>query len=122
MINRFKIKIMEKDKIKLNEFIENPEHYFVLLKPALEIRNDIHNIEISVEGYRDLFCMIMDLLKTAKFALDGIEVSIDSTRNAERYVGSLLRIIEMLIPLEEAELLDILYRKHLNEKNKSDSN
>jgi hypothetical protein len=26
---------MEKDKIKLNEFIENPEHYFVLLKPAL---------------------------------------------------------------------------------------
>lgn len=39
--------------------------------------------------------MIMDLLKTAKFALDGIEVSIDSTRNAERYVGNLLRIIEM---------------------------
>ena len=122
MINRFKIKKKKKDKIKLNEFIENPEHYFVLLKPALETRNDIHIIEISVEGYRDLFCMIMDLLKTAKFALDGIEVSIDSTRNAERYVGSLLRIIEMLIPLEEAELLDILYRKHLNEKNKSDSN
>jgi hypothetical protein len=113
---------MEKDKIKLNELIENPEQYFVLLKPALETRNDIHNIEISVEGYRDLFCMIMDLLKTAKFALDGIEVSTNSTINTERYVGSLLRIIEMLIPLEEAELLDMLYRKHLNEKNKSDSN
>jgi hypothetical protein len=113
---------MENDKIKLNEFLENPEHYFVLLKPALETRNDIHNIEISVEGYRDLFCMIMDLLKTAKFALDGIEVSTESTINTERYVGSLLRIIEMLIPLEEAELLDMLYLKHLNEKNKCDSN
>ena len=113
---------MEKDKIKLNEFIENPEHYFVLLKPTLETRNDIHIIEINVQGYRDLFCMIMDLLKTAKFALDGIEVSTESTINTERYVGSLLRIIEMLIPLEESELLDMLYLKHLNEKNKSDSN
>lgn len=113
---------MEKDKIKLNEFIENPEHYFVLLKPSLETRNDIHTIELNVEGYRDLFCMIMDLLKTAKFALDGIEVSTGSTINIERYVGSLLRIIEMLIPLEEAELLDILYRKHLNENNKNASN
>ena len=113
---------MENDKIKLNELIKNPEQYFLLLKPSLETRDDNYIIELKVEGYRDLFCMIMDLLKTAKFALDGIEVSIDSTRNAERYVGSLLRIIEMLIPLEEAELLDILYRKHLNEKNKSDSN
>ncbi|OUD35812.1 hypothetical protein [Flavobacterium sp. FPG59] len=113
---------MEKDKIKLNEFIENPEHYFVLLKPTLETRNDIHIIEINVQGYRDLFCMIMDLLKTAKFALDGIEVSTESTINTERYVGSLLRIIEMLIPLEEAELLDMLYIKYLNEKNKSDFN
>lgn len=113
---------MEKiDKIKLNELIENPEHYFVLLKPTLENRNDVHSIEISVEGYRDLFCMIMDLLNTAKFALDGIEMSTESTINTERHVGSLLRIIEMLIPLEEAELLDMLYRKYLNEKNKSDS-
>lgn len=32
---------MEKDKIKLNEFIENPEQYFVLLKPSLETRDKI---------------------------------------------------------------------------------
>jgi hypothetical protein len=41
------------------------------------------------------------------------------TINTERYVGSLLRIIEMLIPLEEAKLLDALYRKYLNENNKN---
>lgn len=113
---------MEKDKIKLNEFIENPEDYFVLLKPSLKTRNDIHTIELNVEGYRDLFCMITDLLQAAKLALDGIEVSPGSTINIERYVGSLLRIIEMLIPLEEAELLDILYKKYLNENNKNASN
>lgn len=106
---------MGNGKIKLNEFIENPKQYFVLLKPAVETRNDLHNIEINVEGYRDLFCMILDLLKTAKFALDGIDVSMESNINTERYVGSLLRIIEMLIPLEEAELLDRLYQIHLDE-------
>lgn len=66
--------------------------------------------------------MIMDLLKTAKFALDGIEVSMESNINMERYVGSLLRIIEMLIPLEEAELLDRLYQIHLNESKNNVSN
>ncbi|REG94046.1 hypothetical protein [Flavobacterium aquicola] len=113
---------MEKDKIKLNDLIENPEHYFILLKPILEIRNDIHSLEINVDGYRDLFCIIMDLLKTAKFALEGIEVSMDSNLSTTRYVGSLLKIIEMMIPFEESELLDILYRKHLNEKNENASN
>ena len=113
---------MEKDKIKLNELIENPEHYFILLKPVVETRNDIHNIEINVQGYRDLFCMIMDLLKAGMLALDGIEVSTNSPRQAERYVYSLLRIIEMLIPLEEAELLDMLYIKFLNENKKQSAN
>jgi hypothetical protein len=33
-----------------------------------------------------------------------------------------LRIIEMLIPLEEADLLDMLYRKYLKENKKSTTN
>jgi hypothetical protein len=53
------------------------------------------------------------------FALDGME---DSCRHSERYVGSLLKIIEMLIPLEEGELLDILYTKHLEENKKNVAN
>ncbi|RUT67808.1 hypothetical protein D0817_24455 [Flavobacterium cupreum] len=112
---------MENDKIKLSELIENPERYFIMLKPVSETGNDMYTIELNVEGYRDLFCMITDLLKTAELALDGIECGENNVRDAEKYVGSLLRVIEMLIPLEEAELLDLLYRKYLNEKNKSDS-
>jgi len=113
---------MKKNKIKLNDLVENPEHYFIMLKPASKMRNDIHNLEINVQGYSDLFCMIMDLLKAGMLALDGMEVSTNnSPRHVERYVYSLLRIIEMLIPLEEADLLDMLYIKHLNEKNKSGS-
>ena len=78
-------------------------------------------LELKVEGYRDLFCIIMDLLKAGMLALDGVETS-DSTicRDPERYVYSLLRIIEMLIPMEEAALLDMFYRKYLDEKKKSD--
>ena len=78
-------------------------------------------LELKVEGYRDLFCIIMDLLKAGMLALDGVATS-DSTirRDPERYVYSLLRIIEMLIPMEEAALLDMFYRKYLDEKKKSD--
>lgn len=64
----------------------------------------------------------MNLIKTAKFALDEIEASTENTIKTERYVGSLLRIIEILIPLEEAELLDMLYLKFLNKKDKNASN
>lgn len=112
---------MEDDKIKLNDLIEKPENYFIMLRPASKKRNNIHSVEINVEGYSDLFCIIMDLLKVGMLALEGIEGSGDNVRDPERYLGSLLRVIEMLIPMEEGELLDILYYKHLNEKNKSDS-
>lgn len=111
---------MEKDKIKLNEFIENPKQYFVLLKPSSNTRDDLYKIEINVEGYRELFCMIMDLLKVGMLAIEGIEVGND--RHTERYIGSLLKIIEMLIPMEEGELLDMLYTKYLNENKKNVEN
>ena len=55
---------MENDKIKLNELIKNPEQYFLLLKPSLETRDDNYIIELKVEGYRDLFCILSDLLQT----------------------------------------------------------
>ena len=112
---------MKKNQIKLNNLVENPERYFIMLKPASKMRNDIHNLEINVQGYSDLFCLIMDLLKAGMLALEGIEGSGENVKDPERYVGSLLRVIEMLIPLEEGDLLDLLYIKHLNEKNKSGS-
>lgn len=112
---------MEDDKIKLNNLIEKPENYFIMLRPASKKRNDLHSVEINVQGYSDLFCLIMDLLKAGALALEGIEASEENVRDPERYVASLLRVIEMLVPMEEGELLDILYYKHLNEKNETDS-
>nr|WP_199001297.1 hypothetical protein [Flavobacterium sp. ASV13] len=112
---------MEDDKIKLSDVVENPEHFFIMLRPASKRRNDIHSIEINVQGYSDLFCLIMDLLKAGMLALDGIEGSGENIRAPERYVRSLLRITEMLIPMEEGDLLDMLYQKYLNEKSITDS-
>lgn len=113
---------MEDDKIKLNGLIDKPENYFKMLRPASKKRNNIHSVEINVQGYSDLFCIIMDLLKAGMLALEGIEGSGENVRDPERYVGSLLRVIEMLIPMEEADLLDILYRRHLSENDKNVSN
>lgn len=110
---------MGKNKIKLSDMVENPEHYFVILKPASKTRKDVYNLNINVSGYSDLFTMIMDLLKAGMLALEGIEISENNHRQTERYVYSLLKVIEMLIPLEEGDLLDILHRKYLKQNKKS---
>lgn len=110
---------MEKNKIKLTDIVENPEHYFVMLKPASKTTKDIYNLNINVGGYSDLFTMIMDLLKAGMLALEGIEISENNHKQTERYVYSLLKVIEMLIPLEEGDLLDILHRKYLKQNEKS---
>lgn len=110
---------MKKNKIKLRDMVENPDHYFVMLKPASKTRKGIYNLNINVKGYSDLFIMILDLLKAGMLALEGIEISENNHKQTERYVYSLLKVIEMLIPLEEGDLLDILYRKHLKQNKKS---
>ena len=110
---------MGKNKIKLSDMVENPEHYFVMLKPASKTRKDVYNLSINVSGYSDLFTMIMDLLKAGMLALEGIEISENYHKQTERYVYSLLKVIEMLIPLEEGDLLDILHRKYLKQNEKS---
>lgn len=52
----------------------------------------------------------MDLLKAAMLALDGIELDDSGRGSEEKYVHTLLRITEKLIPLEEGDLLDILHQ------------
>lgn len=110
---------MKKNKIKLRDMVENPEHYFVMLKPASKTRKDIYNLNINVSGYSDLFTMIMDLLKAGMLALEGIEISENNHKQTERYIYSLLKVIEMMIPLEEADLLDMLHSRYLKESKKS---
>lgn len=109
---------MEEEKTKLRELISNPQDYFTLLEPASAVRKDIYNLQIDFKGYSDLFCTIMDLLKAAMMALDGIEMDDSGREHTERYVHTLLKITEKLIPLEEGDLLDILHKKFLDEKNK----
>ncbi|MBF4518736.1 hypothetical protein IRZ71_20465 [Flavobacterium sp. ANB] len=109
---------MKKNKIKLSDMVENPEHYFVMLKPASKTRKDIYNLNINVSGYSDLFTMIMDLLKAGMLALEGIEISENNHKQTERYIYSLLKVIEMMIPLEEGDLLDMLHSRYLKEKKK----
>jgi len=110
---------MEEDKAKLSGLISNPQDYFTLLEPASSTRKNIYNVQVDFKGYSDLFCTIMDLLKAAMLALDGIELDDSGRGSAEKYVHTLLRITEKLIPLEEGDLLDILHQQYLHEKEDS---
>ena len=107
---------MEKDKVKLSEIIPRPQDFFTLLEPASETRKDSCKLQIDFKGYSDLFCTIMDLLKVAMLALDGIEMDDSGKAHTEKYVYTLLRITEKMIPLEEGDLLDILHKQYLEEK------
>lgn len=113
---------MKKDKIKLKQLVENPENYFRMLKPASKTRRKIYNVDIDVTGYNELFYTIIDLLKVAMLALDGIEMDNSGHIHTEKYVYTLLKIIEKMIPLEEADLLDILHEKYLKELKERDKN
>ncbi|MFH7004216.1 hypothetical protein [Flavobacterium bizetiae] len=113
---------MEKNKLELEDIIENPEHYFTTLRPASETCSKINYLNVNVEGYSDLFSMIMDLLKTAMFAIEGMENSNYYLRDDEKCIAGHLRVIEMLLPLGEGEMLDILYSKYVKmDKDKSDT-
>jgi hypothetical protein len=112
---------MENDKNKLAGLIGNPGQYFAMLKPASATRKNIYNLQIDVTGYADLFCLVTDLLKAGMLALDGIEGSELQSRQTEKYIYSLLRIIEKLIPIEEANLLDLLHEQYVSEKTEEPS-
>jgi hypothetical protein len=72
-------------------------------------------IELKVEGYRDLFCILSDLLQTTRLAVDELS-SVQGVLNIERYIGS-LENNRNADSIGRGRTTDILYRKHLNENN-----
>ncbi len=95
-----------KNQVKAIDLIENPEHLFVMFTP-LNSRQDKFGLMTTCTGYNDLFCTICDLLQVATAALE-----YDNGEN--RGLAKLLEIIYDLIPMEEGNLLDILYRQYLD--------
>jgi len=87
---------------------------FPLLKPA-NAKNTAFNLEMRVEGYNAIMHYIAHLVKVSILALEG-EQSFSSPFIPEPGVNiaGVLELILNLIPYEETELLDDLYKTHLD--------
>lgn len=91
---------------KTIDFILNPEHLFVMLKP-INRRQDKFGVFTTCNGYNDLFIIISDLLRVAKAALENTD------DEDGKSIAKVLDIIYDLIPMEEGSLLDMLYQQYL---------
>lgn len=92
-----------------------------MLTPASKTWKNSYNLQFHIHGYSDSFYLIIDLLKTAMLAIDGLEANNVKDMDREQYIASLLKVIEKLIPIEEAALLDELHEQYWDERRQSDS-
>lgn len=93
------------NEVKAIDLIEKPEHLFVMFKP-INRQQTKFGVITTCTGYNDLFIIISDLLKVAIAALENDD-------EQGRSIAKLLEIIYDLIPMEEGNLLDTLYRQYL---------
>ena len=96
------------NQAKAIDFIADPQHLFVMFKP-INREQDIFEVMTTCTGYNDLFIIISDLLKVAILALENDD-------EQGRSIAKLLEIIYDLIPMEEGNLLDMLYKQYLEQK------
>nr|WP_315241979.1 hypothetical protein [uncultured Flavobacterium sp.] len=86
---------------------------FKKLKPNNNSDNSF-NVSLKVSGYNQLNLMVSDLLKASIFLLHHDMPSLPShTVNTDINVMTLLEIALQLLPEEEMELLDELYKLNL---------
>ncbi|WP_432671142.1 hypothetical protein [Flavobacterium sp. SM2513] len=111
---------MEKEPTNSKHDNLNLAKYFTMLTPAYTTRKNSYNLQFHIHGYTDLFYLIIDLLKTAMLAIDGLEANNVKDVGREQYIGSLLKVIEKLIPIDEAALLDELHEQFWDERRESD--
>ena len=87
--------------------------YFKKLKSDNKIGNSF-DVTLKVSGYNQLNLMVSDLLKASIFLLHHDMPSLSShTVNTDINVMTLLEIALQLLPEEEMELLDELYKLNL---------
>ena len=95
------------NQAKAIDFITDPQHIFVMFKP-INRKQDKFEVMTTCTGYNDLFIIISDLLKVAILALENDD-------EQGRSIAKLLEIIYDLVPMEEGNLLDMLYKQYLEQ-------
>ncbi|HEY0092397.1 MAG TPA: hypothetical protein VGB43_07920 [Flavobacterium sp.] len=89
---------------------------FPLLKPA-NMKNTAFNLEMRVEGYNAVMHYIAHLVKVSIMALEGQDgISSPYIPEPGVNIAGVLELILNMIPYEETDLLDELYKAHLNQE------
>lgn len=99
-------------KERAEELLEliNKGRYFTKLKPESKEANSF-TILLKVSSYNELNLMVSDLLKASIILLNPDAKSLSSfTNNSDVNVMTLLEIALQLLPEDEMELLDDLYK------------
>lgn len=103
------------NKKRAEELIEiiNKGKYFTTLKPEAKEIN-LFAIPLKVSSYNELNLMVSDLLKASIILLNPDAQSLSSfTKDNNVNVITLLEIALQLLPEDEMELLDDLYKVYL---------
>ncbi|MFT3794662.1 hypothetical protein [Flavobacterium sp.] len=78
--------------------------------------NERLTAKITVAGYSGLMFLILDILKVSLLALESDLPKSSNARDPNTDIASLIDLAIQLLPLQELELLDILYEHHLKTK------
>ncbi|MFC0779346.1 hypothetical protein [Flavobacterium sp. HJSW_4] len=100
------------NKERAEELLEliNKGRYFTKLKPEPK-ENNSFTIPLKVSSYNELNLMVSDLLKASIILLNPEAKSLSSfTKDNEPNVMTLLEIALQLLPEDEMELLDEVYK------------
>lgn len=109
------MKIEIENKERAEELLEliNKGSYFSKLKPVPKETNSF-TIPLKVSSYNELNLMVSDLLKASIILLNPDANSLSSfTKDNNVNIMTLLEIALQLLPEDEMELLDDLYKAQL---------
>ncbi|MUV05397.1 hypothetical protein GN157_16915 [Flavobacterium rakeshii] len=89
---------------------------FNMLKPHPRLEC-YQSAELLFHGYHDLTLAIIDIIRVCSSALDALQDVPDSPTSASaRSISDVLGIAVKLMPVEEIQILDNCYQKHLKLK------
>ncbi|MFT3794418.1 hypothetical protein [Flavobacterium sp.] len=108
--------ITDERQIKLLQELQHFPNIFSQLQVEGK-NNERTTVKVHVAGYCGLVYLVMDILKAALLALESDQLpSSVEIRDPNSNIASLIDLAIQLMPLEEIELLDILYQHHLQRK------
>lgn len=103
-----------KQSMTLDDLKAVAKESFVVLKPNRHSKGKC-TVALEINSYIELHWLMMDLIKVSIMALDAEQESMTKVKSPCGAIRGVLEILLQLVPLEEAELLDMVRAVLLDE-------